>query len=151
MPSTPTMTFCGETSRWTMSSDSPISSRASCAAKRPASISAAMATTTPTGSTTWASRAARSSLSRGSPCTYSCTSSTSAPVWTTSSTGTTLGWWTLEAMRASSRNIARKSGSSANWGCSRFTATIRLKPSAPSRRARWMVAMPPRAMGAWRM
>ena len=41
---------------------------------------------------------------------------TSSVVVTTSSTGTTFGWWTLDAMRASSRNIATNSGSSANSG-----------------------------------
>src|SRR5262245_25606881 len=52
-------------------------------------------------------------------------------------------------MCASSWNIAMNSGSSVNCGCSRFTATSRLKPPSPTRRAGWTVAIPPRAIGGY--
>ena len=149
VPSAATITFCGETSRWTMSSGVPISSTVSCAACRPASTWHAI-------DTAIVDRDVRVRLPRlveqpcsGAPCTYSCTRMTSSPVVTTSSTGTTLRWWTCEAMRASSRNIATNSASSANSGSRRLAATMRLKPSSPIRRAMWIVAMPPRAIWRW--
>ena len=148
VPSVETMMFCGETSRWTMLSGAPISSEVSCAACSPARTWQPIETATLIGICVLASCAVRNSQCSGAPWTYSWTRTTSSPDVTTSSTGTTLRWWTFDAMRASSRNIATKSLSSANSGCSRLAATIRLNPSSPISRAMWIVAMPPRAI--WR-
>ena len=60
--------------------------------------------------------------------------------------GTTFGWRMRAASRASSRNIATNSGSLANCGWSRLIATVREKPTGPSRRPRCTVAMPPAAI-----
>src|SRR5271154_6691256 len=53
------------------------------------------------------------------------------------------------ARRASSKNIARKSGSFANCGCIRLIATSFAKPAAPSIRPMWTVAIPPEASSPW--
>jgi len=45
----------------------------------------------------------------------------------------------------SSRNIATKSGSEANLGCRRLTATVRENPPSPTSWARCTAAMPPDA------
>ena len=64
----------------------------------------------------------------------------------TSMVATTFGCRTRAASRASSRNIATKSGSVAMWGCMLLMATSRSNPPAPSARPRYTVAIPPDAM-----
>jgi len=51
-----------------------------------------------------------------------------------------------DAKRASSRNIARNSGSFAKFSWSRFTATVFEKPTLPSIRAKCTDAIPPDAI-----
>src|ERR1039457_1610455 len=58
---------------------------------------------------------------------------------------TTLGWSSMEAMRASSRNMSMKSGFTARWGKTFFTTTRVLKPDSSPCRARYTSAMPPTA------
>ena len=149
-PSTPTRTFCGDTSRCTMPSGSPRSFVASCAAWRPCStptmIAAAIAQR---------ACARRASAPRGasresdSPCTYSMTRKSSP-----------LGRDDVERRhdvrvpdargeRAPRRGTSRRTrGRCANCGCSRLIATVREKPTAPSRRPKCTVAIPPEAISS---
>ena len=55
-------------------------------------------------------------------------------------------WRMRAARRASSTNTETNSGSFANWAWSRLIATVREKPTGPSRRPRCTVAIPPDAI-----
>ena len=148
-PSWPTRMLWGETSRWTIPSGSPRSPRASCAACSPARTPIMIAEATGMGTGSPRLRAARSSAASESPRTYSITMKISPPSATTSSVATTLGWWMRAASCASSRNMSTNSGSRAICGCMRLTATTREKPTGPTRRPKYTVAIPPDAISPW--
>ncbi len=107
-----------------------------------------MATTAMGGGCAARRAAAAGSCESDSPCTYSMTRKSSPSLATTSSVGTTLGCRMRAARRASSRNMATNSGSSANCGCRRLMATVREKPTGPSSRPKWTVAIPPDAISS---
>jgi hypothetical protein len=113
-PSSPTSTFCGETSRCTMCIGSSCSFLASCVACRPCNIPESTLAAISTGMRSPFFRALRTSLASDSPATYSMTRKTSPSVVATSSVLITLGCWMREARRASSRNISTNSGSLPN-------------------------------------
>jgi hypothetical protein len=130
-PSTPTRMFCGDTSRWTISSALPASFRASCAAWSPWSTPMVMAMAMGNATSSLRLRAALTSEASDWPCTYSITRKSSPASEITSSVCTTFGWTSRDAIRASSMNIAQSSGCFANCGCRRLMATVREKPAGP--------------------
>ena len=150
MPSAPTITFCGDTSRWTISSGWPCSVFASWAACRPWRMPAAMVTATPSGTSSLASAAARIKRASDSPCTYSMMTKSSPCVAATSIVCTMFGCRMRAASRASSRSIETNSGSCARCGCRRLMPTTRVNPAAPIVLPRCTVAMPPAAMDLYK-
>jgi hypothetical protein len=116
---------------------------ASCAACRPASVSAITRTATAGGIRSPCCAAVLSNVESAVDSTYSMTrkSSPGIPTFdprsvsTTSITGTTFGWRTIEATRASSRSMSTKSLLPRWWRCTRLTTTRRSKPAAPTWRA----------------
>ncbi len=89
---------------------------------------------------------ARSSEASDSPVTYSMTRYIPSSLSPMSIVDTTLGCRMRAASRASSRNMARNSGSSARCRCMHLIATMREKPPWPARRPKYTVAMPPEAI-----
>ncbi|WCQ91120.1 hypothetical protein NQZ70_03835 [Sorangium sp. Soce836] len=147
MPSNVTITFSGVTSRWMRLSSSPVSSRTSCAACRPAHASIITWSTQPSGRSArfafWFEKIfaigapsihsmARYGRSRTSPYARMCT---------------TFGWRMRDAVHASSRNIARASSSPRIASDSSLTATIWTVPLGRLSRAAQTAAMPPTAAG----
>lgn len=134
-PSKLTSTFCGETSRWTIASQRPSSSRFVWAYARPRRSPDSRWTTTSTGRPRPAGAARWSSSAASTPWTHSITMKSAPSASPKSSTPTTLGWRSCDAMRASSRNISTNSGPPSSRRM-RLMQTSRETPRTPSRAAR---------------
>ena len=134
MPSVPTSTFWGDTSRCTSSSRSPCASLAWCAAWRPSRVPVRIAAAIAGGTRSPRSRTVPRSCASEAPWTYSRTTNSSPCEETASSVWTTFGCCTRAASRASSRKPATKAGSDAKCGWSFLIATGRENPTAPRTR-----------------